>query len=86
MSMRIEEWWQGIAAETQQWLIDHNGEAVPEHIVEQIRSVEGIAAADMSWVGPQIPEGFFLSDGAVDWIEAVANGETPLNSEVADGK
>lgn len=75
--MRINEWWPELGAETRKWLIEHNGEAVPPNVVEEIRSVEGVATADMSWVGATLPDGFFLSDDAVDWIEAVANGEHP---------
>ena len=82
--MRIEEWWPALPAESREWLVRHNGEAVPQHIVDQIRSVEGAATADTSWAGASIPEGFFLSDRAVDWIEAVANGETPDGSEAGD--
>jgi hypothetical protein len=29
------------------------------------------------WVGQNGPTGFYLSDEAVDWIEEVANRETP---------
>ena len=29
------------------------------------------------WVGQSGPNGFYLSDEAVDWVDEVANGETP---------
>ena len=33
--------------------------------------------SDAWWVGDRGPGGFYLSDEATDWIEAVANGEAP---------
>ncbi|PQZ86201.1 hypothetical protein CQ018_19270 [Arthrobacter sp. MYb227] len=78
--MRIEEWWPLLEPDTRSWLIVHNGDAIPQPIIDEIRAVEGVATADMSWVGAKIPAGFFLSDDAVDWIEAVANEETPESS------
>jgi hypothetical protein len=29
------------------------------------------------WVGENGPNGFYLSDAGIDWIETVANGEAP---------
>lgn len=84
--MQIEEWWPELDARTRRWLIEHNGEAVPGDIVDRIRAVEGAATADMSWVGGKTPEGFFLSDDAVDWIEAVANDESPSAGGSASGQ
>ena len=36
---------------------------------------------DAWWIGQNGPTGFSLSDAAVDWIEEVANGETPAASD-----
>jgi len=63
--------------ETQDWLVAHNGEAVPESVVREITQAGGSATADAWWFGQNGPTGFYLSDAAVDWIEAVANEEMP---------
>ncbi len=60
---------------TQQWLINNNGDVVPPNILDQITAVAGAPTADASWVGETAPEGFFLSDEAIDWIEETANDE-----------
>lgn len=73
--MRIEDWWPSLDSSTQQWLIDNNGDVVPPSILNQITAVAGEPAADASWVGDNLPEGFFLSDEAIDWIEKTANDE-----------
>ncbi|MFJ6416892.1 hypothetical protein [Paeniglutamicibacter sp. NPDC091659] len=75
--MRIEEWWPRLDAETRQWMINNNGDAVPAEILQRIMAVTGDSAAHAPWVGSDDAEGFFLSDTAVDWIEEIANGESP---------
>jgi hypothetical protein len=62
---RIEEWWPRLSASTQAWLIANNGDAIPPEVVAEITAAGG--AADLS--------GAYLSDAAVDWIEAAANDE-----------
>jgi len=44
------------------------------------RHAGGAVATDAWWVGENGPTGFHLSDAAIDWIEEVANGETPERS------
>ncbi|HEY8699756.1 MAG TPA: hypothetical protein VIM08_02160 [Arthrobacter sp.] len=78
--MRIEEWWSRLDSSTRQWLINNNGDVVPPNILDQITAVAGAPTADASWVGDNVPEGFFLSDEAIDWIEETAN------DEVAEGE
>lgn len=75
--MRIEDWWPQLDTETKQWMIGNNGDAVPAEILERIMAVAGDSAAHAPWVGSEDAEGIFLSDQAVDWIEATANGESP---------
>ena len=60
---------------TQQWLINNNGDVVPQNILDQITTVAGAPTADASWVGDNAREGFLLSDEAIDWIEETANDE-----------
>ena len=73
--MRIEEWWPQVDEPTRQWLINNNGEAIPKDILATITALAGPPSAADSWVGEDGPDGFMLSDEAVDWIEAAANGE-----------
>lgn len=73
--MRIEDWWPLLDSSTQQWLINNNGDVLPPSILEQITAVAGQPTADASWVGDNVPEGLFLTDEAIDWIEETANDE-----------
>lgn len=75
--MDIVEWWPRIAEQSREWLIAHNGEEVRSDIVLEVAAVGGVVASDAWWVGEDGPTGYFLSDRAVDWIEATANGEEP---------
>ena len=63
--MSIEVWWPRIRRQSRAWLVDNNGDAVPEDIVNEIVRAGGEIT------------GSYLSDEAVDWVEAVANGEEP---------
>lgn len=73
--MDIEQWWPELSDSAREWLIANNGDAVPTSIVEEIVAAGGVVAATSGWVGETGPDGFFLSDQATDWIEAVANDE-----------
>ena len=75
--MSIEVWWPNLKPSSRDWLIDNNGDAVPVEVVDDIVSAGGTVAMDASWVGEVGPEGVYLSDEAIDWVEEVANGETP---------
>jgi hypothetical protein len=77
MSASIEDWWPRLAPETRDWLIANNGDAVPASVVEEITGAGGLVATDAWSFGQNGPTGFYLSDEAVDWIDEVANGETP---------
>lgn len=71
------EWWESLDSDTTEWLIEHNGEAVPTGILTKIVAVGGDVASGAWWVGETDREGFHLSDAAIDWIETVANEESP---------
>ena len=75
--MNIEQWWPRLKPSTQEWLIENNGDAVPAGLLVEIGDAGGEVASDAWWVGERGPSGFYFSDEAVDWIEAVANGEVP---------
>jgi hypothetical protein len=74
--MEIIEWWPKLDSEAKAWLIAHNGEAVSPQVLSQIRAADGSVTPSAWWVGESGPDGFHLSDEAVDWIEAAANDES----------
>ena len=70
--MRIAEWWAQLDSDAQAWLIAHNGEAVSPDVMSKI-----VAVAGSVWeVAESGPDGLFLTDQAVDWIEMTANDES----------
>ncbi|MBG6056395.1 hypothetical protein IWX81_002832 [Salinibacterium sp. CAN_S4] len=73
--MEIDERWPKLSAPAREWLVANNGDAVSEVLLREIASVGGDAASGGWWVGDTGPEGFVLSDRAIDWIEAAGNGE-----------
>ncbi|MFP3578585.1 hypothetical protein SB659_03240 [Arthrobacter sp. SIMBA_036] len=73
--MKTIEWWPKLDAEAQAWLIEHNGEVIAADVVNKIAAAGGVVTSDAWWIGDRGPEGIYLSDEAVDWIEATANGE-----------
>lgn len=75
--MSMEQWWPKLEPSTRDWLIANNGDAVPPEVVAEISRAGGAVASDAWWVGESGPSAFWFSDAAVDWIEAVANGEPP---------
>ena len=75
--MESIEWWPSLDAATKDWLITHNGEALPAEVLGRIVAAGGIVTSNALWIGEDGPDGFFLSDEAVDWIEAVGNAEEP---------
>jgi hypothetical protein len=76
-TMNINQWWPLVRPSTRTWLIAHNGEPLPAAIVADIAWNGAPVNAAQSWIDRSGPEGFSLSDAAVDWIEATANGENP---------
>lgn len=76
-AMSIEQWWPTLKPSTRDWLVENNGDEVPAELVVEITEAGGSVASDARWVGESGPSGFHFSDEATDWIEAVANGETP---------
>lgn len=77
MSASIEHWWPRLSQETRDWLVAHNGDEVPAAVVAEITRAGGLVAGDAWGAGHDTPQGAYLPDEVVDWIEAVANGEVP---------
>lgn len=75
--MSIETWWPRLSQAARDSLIADNGDVVPPHLVAEIVRAGGVITPDARWVGHQRADGFLLSDEAIDWIDAVANGEVP---------
>ena len=77
--MPIHEWWPRLRTETREWLVANNGDVVPEAIAQEIRVAGGALAPGCqgSASGDGETPGAHLSDAETDWIEAVANGESP---------
>lgn len=74
-TMDIDQWWDELEPETRQWLIDNNGDEVPPEIIQEILDAGGVPGT--GWLGERDRAGFFLTDEAVDWIEAKANEDEP---------
>jgi hypothetical protein len=79
--MDIEQWWPKLKPSTREWLIENNGDALPPDIIVEITAAGGSTSSDASRIGDSDSSGFYISDEESDWIEAVANGETPGSSD-----
>lgn len=75
--MSIEAWWPRLRQQSRDYLIANNGDVVPPELVEEITQAGGTITSDAWWVGQSGPSGFYISDEATDWIDEIANGETP---------
>jgi hypothetical protein len=73
----IDVWWPGLGSEAREWLIANNGDVVPVPIIEQIEQAGGPGLADGWWTWDDDSTGWLMPDSATDWIEQVANDETP---------
>ncbi|WP_245673009.1 hypothetical protein [Aldersonia kunmingensis] len=75
--MRIDAWWPRLTDESRNWLMDHNGEPLDPSVKRDVLDVND-GNVDPSWWAGESTEGQSeLTDEAIDWIEAVANGAPP---------
>lgn len=73
--MDMSQIWPLLTDSTRTWLGDHNGEPLPDDIVDEILTITA-GHRDPSWWAGDSREGETqLTDEAVDWIEETANGE-----------
>ena len=75
--MDIPTLWRRLGADTRDWLIAHNGEQLTPDIIDALVSANG-GVLDPEWLaedGDEDGDGPVLADGAIDWIDATANGE-----------
>jgi Methyltransferase domain len=75
--MAIEVWWPRLQPATRAWLVANNGDAVPAPIVEEIVHAGGPGRSDAWWVAQDGSADARMPDAAIDWIEEIANEETP---------
>lgn len=75
--MNLDDWWPLLEQASRDWLIAHNGDALSAAVLDDIARVNGSVPSDAWWGAEKGPNGLYLSDAGVDWIEATANGETP---------
>lgn len=72
--MGIEEWWGRLGPAERQWLIDNNGDALPDALVASIVEAGGVVqVVGAEDVAEDVPPGSYLADDDVDWIEETAN-------------
>jgi hypothetical protein len=67
--MTQEQWWSRLTPGSRTWLIENNGDTVPESIAAEV------AAAGGPPVGSPGTDGAGRLDDETDWIEARANLE-----------
>jgi hypothetical protein len=73
--MDFPQIWPHLSSSTRLWLMEHNGEPLPDDLIAEILSVTGGEQSDQWWTGPSVEGETQLSDEAVDWIETVANDD-----------
>jgi len=73
--MDMSRIWPRLAASTQAWLAEHNGEPLPDDILAEILTVTAGQRDPRWWAGDSHEGETQLTDEAVDWIEESANGE-----------
>ena len=73
--MDLPQIWPHLSPSSRSWLIEHNGEPLPDQLVAENLSVAGAEPNAQWWSGPSVERQTQLTDEAVDWIETVANNE-----------
>ena len=75
--MAMDTWWHKLPPATRDWLIANNGSPVPADVVEQIEQAGGPSSSDSWWTREEPSSEMSVPDDAADWIEELANEETP---------
>jgi hypothetical protein len=73
--MDMSEVWPRLVTSTQTWLVEHNGEPLPDDILDEILTVTAGQRDPRWWAGGSHDGETQLADEAVDWIEETANSE-----------
>lgn len=75
--MDISGWWPLLSEQTRTWLMQHNGEPLPDAVLAEVLNANGGATHESWWAGESTDGQSQLTDEAIDWIEATANYEKP---------
>ena len=67
--------WPRLSTSTQTWLVDHNGEPLPDDILSEVLAAAAGQRDPRWWAGNTGQGETQLTDEAVDWIDETANGE-----------
>lgn len=73
--MDMSQIWPRLSTSTQTWLVDHNGEPLPDDILDEVLTVTAGQRDARWWAGDSQQGETQLTDEAVDWIDETANGE-----------
>jgi hypothetical protein len=73
--MDMSEVWPRLSTSTQTWLVEHNGEPLPDDVLGEILTVTEGQRDPRWWAGDSHDGETQLTDEAVDWIEETANSE-----------
>jgi hypothetical protein len=74
--MDFPQIWLHLTSSSRSWLMEHNGEALPDALVAEILRITGGERHTQWWKGPSAKGETQLTDEVVDWIETVANDES----------
>jgi hypothetical protein len=75
--VNIAQWWQKLARETQDWLVEHNGEPLTASVRAEVVAVNDGDLDPSWWAGESVDGQSELTDQAIDWIDTRANVENP---------
>ncbi|WFR72253.1 hypothetical protein P9209_28225 [Prescottella defluvii] len=63
------------SSEVQDWFVEHTGESLDPSVTVEVLAVNGDVSEPGWWSGESVDGYSELTDAAIDWIEAWANGE-----------
>ena len=74
--MDFPQIWPLLSGASRSWLMEHNGEPLPDDLIAEILTVTGGEQNAQWWSGPSVEGETQLTDEAVEWIETIANNES----------
>ena len=75
--VNIAQWWPKLTRETQDRLVEHNGEPLAASVRAEVVAVNDGDLDSTWWAGESVDGRSELTDEAIDWIETWANDEKP---------
>ncbi|MFC3688825.1 GAF and ANTAR domain-containing protein [Aquipuribacter hungaricus] len=76
-AMDMATWWAQLQPGSRDWLAAHAGEVLVPAVAEDVARVGGTSPTSDGSPVEDGPDGLCLTDAAVDWVVAVADGESP---------